>query len=236
MTRLNSRAFARNNCALLGSALLALGAAAGCAGGAYAEPANVEGQVVVVGPPQDEGSVVYVEEAPVVDIETYPTVVYGGVNVYYVEGRWYQRGPRGWGYYREEPRELGRQREERSGRDHDPRWGNQRGPEQRAPQERAAVPEQRAPQERTVAPEQRGEQQRAEEQRGEQQRAGEQRGEQQRAAAPEQRPGVAERHAPDHSAPAAPAAQPRREEARAPIAPKPKRAPTPASRPAEQHR
>lgn len=54
--------------------------------------------------------VAYVEATPSVEIETYPHVVYEGVNVYYVEGRWYRRGARGWVYYREEPPALARQR------------------------------------------------------------------------------------------------------------------------------
>lgn len=70
---------------------------------------------------------VYVQAPPAEDMGTYPTVVYGGVNVYYVGGLWYERGPRGWAYYRQEPPALGRQREEHFGRDHDPRWSDPRG-------------------------------------------------------------------------------------------------------------
>jgi hypothetical protein len=80
--------------------------------------------------------VVYVQDAPAVDIETYPSVLYGGVAVYYVGGHWYQRGPRGWAYYRQEPPELGHQREEHWGRDHDPRWAYQQGVEHRRQGER----------------------------------------------------------------------------------------------------
>lgn len=87
-----------------------------------AGPASIEGPTLAAGAVQNDGDAVYVQDSPVVDVETYPGVVYGGAYVYYVDGRWYQRGPRGWEYYRQEPPELGRRREEHRGRDHDPRW------------------------------------------------------------------------------------------------------------------
>jgi hypothetical protein len=121
------RQLARGRDALVASAVLALGA--GCTGGVYAGPANTDGPPAAYGAPSD-GDVVYVQDAPVVDIEAYPSAMYGGDYVYLVEGRWYRRGPRGWAYYRQEPPELGREREERWGRDHDPRWdrgGDQQG-------------------------------------------------------------------------------------------------------------
>jgi len=142
MVRLNASMLARGEAALLASAVMAIGS--GCAGGLYAEPAsNVEAPPVVAGPVADDGDVVYVQDAPVVDIETYPSVLYGGVTVYYVGGRWYHRDPRGWAYYRREPTELGRQREEHFGRDHDPRWGDQRAAEHQGPGERAVQPAER---------------------------------------------------------------------------------------------
>ena len=106
MSKLTSVAFIMTRNALLASSVVA--AAGGCTAGAYAGSPNVEGAVVA----EDDSEVVYVETPPVVDIESYPVVVYGGVDVYYVEGRWYHRGPRGWAYYRQEPAELGRQERE----------------------------------------------------------------------------------------------------------------------------
>jgi hypothetical protein len=70
----------------------------------YSASARVQPVVV-----QDEEEV-YGEAAPVVEIETYPSVVYAGRPVYWVDGRWYYRGPRGWAYYRSEPRVLVTQR------------------------------------------------------------------------------------------------------------------------------
>lgn len=65
-------------------------------GAAYSRPVYVE----------EEEPVTYVEAAPVVEIETYPSVVYAGRPVYWVDGRWYYHGPRGWAYYRSEPPRL----------------------------------------------------------------------------------------------------------------------------------
>ena len=65
---------------------------------------------------------VYAEPAPVAtyddyvyedtpgNIEAYPYVVYEGTPTYYVDGRWYRRTERGWGYYRSEPQPLYGQR------------------------------------------------------------------------------------------------------------------------------
>jgi hypothetical protein len=52
--------------------------------------------------------VVYGEPPP--QVETYPVVVYEGRPHYYVEGHWYLRTPRGWGYYRNEPAHLAQRR------------------------------------------------------------------------------------------------------------------------------
>ncbi len=125
MTRLDTRKVARGGGSAFAVAVIALGA--GCTGRVYAGTANVEGPPVAVGTVEDDGDVVYVQGPPVVEVDTYPSVWYGGVNVYYVDGLWYQQGPRGWAYYRQEPPELGRQREERSARDHDARWVQPRG-------------------------------------------------------------------------------------------------------------
>jgi hypothetical protein len=153
MSRLDSRMVARCSSAVLVSAVMAFGG--GCAGRLYA----VEGAPVV----EDDGDVVYVQDPPVVDIETYPSTSYGGVYVYYVDGRWYQRGPRGWGYYRQEPPELGRQRQEHWQRDHDQRWADQpradqpraehRGQEEHVappPAQRPEVTEARPPERRAL--------------------------------------------------------------------------------------
>jgi hypothetical protein len=53
---------------------------------------------------------VYVEASAPVGVETYPYVYYEGRPVYWVDGHWYhRRGPQ-WGYYREAPPALERQR------------------------------------------------------------------------------------------------------------------------------
>ena len=132
MAMLASRRFILARNAFLASSVVAL--AAGCTGGLYGR-SFADGTVV-----DDDSEVVYVEAAPVVDIETYPVVTYRGANVYYVDGRWYQRGPRGWGYYRQEPPELGRQRQEHLQLDRDPRWAAQPAREHRAQDERVAPP------------------------------------------------------------------------------------------------
>ena len=152
----------------LASSVIAL--CAGCAGRAYVGPASVEGPPVVAQgvDGNGDGDVVYVDGPPVVDFETYPTLFFGGDSVYYVGGLWYQHGPRGWAYYRQEPVELGRQREERWGRDHDARWAGSRetpsgqeeqrrgapaprvGATEAQPAERPAPPQAVAP--RAVAP------------------------------------------------------------------------------------
>jgi len=81
--------------------------ATGCVAEVETRPAYVTysagAQPVVV---EDDDTVAYIEEAPVVNIETYPSVYYGGRYVYWVDNQWYYRGPRGWCYYRSEPRAL----------------------------------------------------------------------------------------------------------------------------------
>ena len=59
--------------------------------------------------PVEDDAIVYVDTVPP-NIEAYPHYAYDGGDAYYVEGRWYRRGPRGWGYYRQEPPQLARQR------------------------------------------------------------------------------------------------------------------------------
>jgi hypothetical protein len=75
----------------------------GCAARVYGEP--VQGYPSTY----EEDAIVYVDTVPP-NIEVYPHYTYGGGEAYYVEGRWYRRGPRGWGYYRREPPELMQQR------------------------------------------------------------------------------------------------------------------------------
>ncbi len=131
MTLLDTRKSVRVHNQAFAAAVIALGA--GCTGRVYAGPGNVESAPVVAGTAEDDGEVIYVQGPPVVEIDTYPSVFYGGVNVYYVDGLWYHQGPRGWSYYRQEPPELGRQREDHYGRDHDGRWADPRAAPQRVP-------------------------------------------------------------------------------------------------------
>ncbi|MDP8999134.1 MAG: hypothetical protein M3O46_03380, partial [Myxococcota bacterium] len=100
MNTSNRNGIARGGC--LVAACLAVIAEAGCAARVYSEPVQA-----YPGPAADP--LVYVDTVPV-NIEAYPRYSYGSGYAYYVDGRWYQRGPRGWAYYREEPRELQRQR------------------------------------------------------------------------------------------------------------------------------
>ena len=88
--------FADSLASRLGSAALVLAAmaAVGCTATVYPDPGD---------------GVVYTDEAPP-NIEVYPHVAYGDGYAYYVQGRWYRRTARGWGYYRNPPPELVRQR------------------------------------------------------------------------------------------------------------------------------
>jgi hypothetical protein len=71
---------------------------ASCAAHVYSEPA----------PSQP----VYLTSASVpVDIETYPSTVYEGRNVYLYQGHWYYRDRDRWQYYHSEPDQLRRHRE-----------------------------------------------------------------------------------------------------------------------------
>jgi hypothetical protein len=102
MNALNMRiGIARGGCFLLASAAMTLGF--GCAARVYSEPAGVYPA------PVEGDAIVYVDTVPP-NIGIYPHYYYGGVDAYYVEGRWYRQGPHGWGYYRQEPSELARQR------------------------------------------------------------------------------------------------------------------------------
>jgi hypothetical protein len=123
-----------------------------CAARVYSqsEPAGVYPPTV------QEDDVVYVETVPP-NIEAYPHYSYGGGEAYYIDGRWYRRGPRGWGYYRQEPPELERQRahvvrEAPAPAEHRDRPEIERAPA--APRERA---EERVPVERPAAPRERAE-------------------------------------------------------------------------------
>jgi len=101
---INEVRLVRGKALLLGCAATVL--AAGCASRVYSEP----GQVY---PPASDDAVVYVNAVPT-NIELYPHYAYGDGYAYDVDGRWYQRGPRGWGYYRREPLELQRMRVQRA--------------------------------------------------------------------------------------------------------------------------
>jgi hypothetical protein len=95
---------------LLASAAMALGA--GCAVPVYSEP------VAVTPAPVASDAIVYVDAVPS-NIEIYPHYYYSGGYVYYLNGRWYRQGPRGWGYYRQDPPDLARQQHY----DHAPQQG-----------------------------------------------------------------------------------------------------------------
>jgi len=84
------------------SVLASTGLVLGCY--ATVQPAPVEATYEDVA---DDG-VVYGEPPPRID--TYPVVIYRGAPHYYVNGRWYYRSSRGWGYYRDEPAPLARRR------------------------------------------------------------------------------------------------------------------------------
>ena len=93
--------------ALLGGlAAFSLLGATGCYARVRAHPTVV----ATYQEPVYEEPVVYVQSAPVVDIESHPRVYYRGSYVYYVDGRWYAPSRRGWVYYRSEPRDLVRYR------------------------------------------------------------------------------------------------------------------------------
>jgi hypothetical protein len=135
---INEVRLVRGKALLLGCAATVL--AAGCASRVYSEP----GQVY---PPVSDDAVVYVNAVPT-NIELYPHYAYGDGYAYDVDGRWYQRGPRGWGYYRREPLELQRMRVQRA-----PAAAREREYVQRAPEaarERPAV--QQAPVVRRLQP------------------------------------------------------------------------------------
>ena len=87
-----------------GSLVVVLGAAVGATGcevGYYQEPVYAEA----------DAPVIWVEGPPVVDYDAYPVCVYGGTNVYFIDGRWYYRDhDERWAYYRNEPDDLGRWR------------------------------------------------------------------------------------------------------------------------------
>lgn len=53
---------------------------------------------------------VYVGDSPPPDIYTAPRGYYNGNTTYWYGNRWWYQSPRGWGYFREEPRELQRYR------------------------------------------------------------------------------------------------------------------------------
>ncbi len=59
--------------------------------------------------PIEVEGLVYIDTVPP-DIEAYPHYYYGDGYAYYVEGRRYHHGARGWGYYREEPPQLAHRR------------------------------------------------------------------------------------------------------------------------------
>ena len=100
--------------AAIGSAVLAFGAscAAGFTAGRSAAVDHPSRLSPAVAASSDvDADLVYDPDGPADDIVGYPSVVYGGVTIYFVEGRWYRYGRDGWGYLRSEPAELARVRE-----------------------------------------------------------------------------------------------------------------------------
>lgn len=100
--------------AAIGSAVLACGA--GCASGFTADRSAAVDHPVGLAPAtvassDVDANLVYDPDGPADDIVGYPSVVYGGVTIYFVQGRWYRYGRDGWGYLRSEPAELARVRE-----------------------------------------------------------------------------------------------------------------------------
>lgn len=98
---LNRTGIARGGCILL--ACVAVTFEGGCTARVYAD-----GDAAYPAAGGDD-AVVYVDTVPP-NIEAYPHYYYGDGYAYYVDGRWYRRGARGWGYYRQEPPMLQRQR------------------------------------------------------------------------------------------------------------------------------
>ncbi len=91
---------------LLGSVMLACGAACACR--VTVDPSAA---IALPASPDVDADLIYDPDGPADDIVGYPSVVYGGVTIYFVEGRWYRYGREGWGYLRREPAELARLRE-----------------------------------------------------------------------------------------------------------------------------
>ena len=75
-------------------------------GGPPPPPAYQVTAAPVQAPPADD--IAY--EAPPAQIETYPSVMFEGQLHYYVNGRWFLRTQRGWGYRRQEPPQLAQHR------------------------------------------------------------------------------------------------------------------------------
>jgi hypothetical protein len=113
---------------LVSTAIAIVGAmAAGCTAQVTEDPAYAPAPPPPA--PAAEEDVIYDVEPPVADIELYPSVVYGGVSVYYVGGVWYRRGPNGWGRYSVEPPGLARVRVAHA---REARWAHE-GPPRPAP-------------------------------------------------------------------------------------------------------
>jgi hypothetical protein len=133
---------------LLASAMAAVWA--GCAAGingTAGDSATLESPTggtppVVVASTDVDADLVYDSDGPIDDIAAYPSVIYGGVTVYYVGGRWYRHGRGGWGYFREEPGELRSQREMH---ERDPRWTRSPEAPTHAESERPGVAEPQGP-------------------------------------------------------------------------------------------
>ncbi|WP_197040932.1 hypothetical protein [Chondromyces apiculatus] len=85
--------------------LVAALAGTGCVATVGPEPVYVASSGAVY----SDGDIAYADTVPA-DIYAYPTIVYGGVNVYWVNGYWYYPYAGRWAMYRSEPPFLYRQR------------------------------------------------------------------------------------------------------------------------------
>jgi hypothetical protein len=149
---------------LLFTAALTAAVTSGCTGQITAEPTYAPapppppapiGEAPAPPPPApprppapvvEDDDVVYDAPPPVANIETYPSVVYGGTTVFYVGGIWYRRAPNGWARYRTEPPGLARARAAHA---RDPRWARE-GTPRPAPPGAAQMQRQPAPPAREV--------------------------------------------------------------------------------------
>ena len=102
-----------------GAALLAAVIVIACAAILCAVPLGCAGSAQLRTGEVYDYPVYYVDEPPP-RIQHYPQARYHGRPAYLVRDRWYYSTPRGWAYFREEPRELRAYRERRQVRRAEP--------------------------------------------------------------------------------------------------------------------